>query len=85
MFARLFLESAAEAMFEVRANSDRLRCDIGEFFGITVEHLPMPNTLGWRRMLATYAYGYKKSDVPHAATNLRYMLEGHFYMDELPS
>jgi hypothetical protein len=45
MFACLFLESAAEAMFEVRANSDRLLRDIGEFFGIAVEHLPMPNTL----------------------------------------
>jgi hypothetical protein len=85
MFARLFLESAAEAMVEVRAHNEKLRHDIGEFFGVAVEHLPVPNTLGWHRMLATYVYGFRKPDLPHSAKNLRYMLEGHFFKDERSS
>jgi hypothetical protein len=72
-------------MDEIRENSARLRREIGEFFGVAVEHLPPPQTLGWDRMLATYVYGYRKPDLPHSASNLRYMLEGHLYRDERPS
>lgn len=83
--ARLIRESFAEQMPGIRERNDRLRREIGEFFGVAVEHLPIPNTLGWHRMLATYVYGYRAPDVPHAAANLRYMLEGHLYKNEHPS
>lgn len=83
--ARLIRESFAEQLPEIRERNDRLRREIGAFFGVAVQHLPEPNTLGWHRMLATYVYGFRKPAVPHAAANLRYMLEGHLYRNERPS
>jgi len=78
-------EHNPDIMDEVRANNDRLRREIAEFFGVAVEHLPQPNTLGWHRMLGTYVYGYKKRDLPNAVEDLRHVLEGHLYKDEKPT
>lgn len=79
------LEHNPNIMDDIRANNDRLRREIGAFFGVAVEHLPAPQTLGWHRMLGTYVYGYKKRELPGAAEDLRHALEGHLYSDERPS
>lgn len=83
--ARLIRESFAEQMPGIRELNDRLRREISQFFGIAVEHLPAPQTLGWHRLLGTYVYGRRLKTMPNAANELSHALDGHLYRDERPS
>lgn len=70
---------------QIRADNEAMRAKISEFFGVAVEHLPPPQTLGWHRLLGTYVYGRRLKTQPNAADELSYVLEGHLYRDERPS
>lgn len=70
---------------QIRADNEAIRAKISEFFGIAVENLPPPQTLGWHRLLGTYHLGRRLKTDPKAAHNLSVVLSGDLYKDERPS
>jgi hypothetical protein len=69
--SRLIAASFAEAMPGIHARAEKLDREIAAFFGLQVEHLPMRETDGWSRLLATYVWTVKPYDV----ADLRHMLD----------
>lgn len=70
---------------QIRAENEEIRAKISEFFGVAIEHLPPPQTLGWHRLLGTYHFGRRLKIDPNAAQNLSLVLSGDLYKDERPS
>jgi hypothetical protein len=70
--ARLIAESFQEAMPGIHARAEKLDHEIAAFFGLQVEHLPMRETDGWSRLLATYVWTMKPE---FGVENLRHALD----------
>jgi hypothetical protein len=83
--AKMTKQAWSAAMPEIRENTARMRATIAAFFGVAVEHLPPPQTLGWHRMLGTYVYGRRLRTHADAADELSRVLSGDLYDEKVQS
>ncbi|MFN8702133.1 MAG: hypothetical protein ACK5X0_08420 [Rhodospirillales bacterium] len=78
--SRLIADSFAEAMPGIHARAEKIDREIAAFFGLQVEHLPMRETDGWSRLLATYVWAMKPE---FGVENLRHMLDRKIFNESL--